>query len=333
VEPDGSAYFRVPAGVPIYFMALDAEGRALQRMRSFTHFMPGETQGCIGCHEPRRTSPRLYRSRAFDGPPRDIEPPEWRPADLAPSIGFGYTRIVQPVLDTYCVSCHHPIDAPKGIDLTGDKTDYFSVSYDVLARENQGPAGSPYINWIPTYNGQEQNILMTRPMAWGSAKSKLAQVVLTGHPDKDGQPRFEMDVKSRRRVLAWIDLNVPYYESSETAYPDNQGCRRIYPADLDKTLSDVARRRCAVCHENGKIPRRVWTRITRPELNDFLLAPLARSAGGTERCGRPIFSDKGDADYRAILKTFDAVQAMLRKTPRMDMPGAQSATKVCRARM
>ncbi|NQT53972.1 PD40 domain-containing protein, partial [bacterium] len=43
VSPDGSACFKVPARQPIYFMALDAQGRALQRMRSFTHLMPGES--------------------------------------------------------------------------------------------------------------------------------------------------------------------------------------------------------------------------------------------------------------------------------------------------
>ncbi|NQT88728.1 PD40 domain-containing protein, partial [bacterium] len=52
VKPDGSAYFKVPAETPIYFIALDAQGRGVQRMRSFTHLMPGETQGCIGCHDP-----------------------------------------------------------------------------------------------------------------------------------------------------------------------------------------------------------------------------------------------------------------------------------------
>ena len=62
VAVDGSACFRVPAGRPIYFLALDAEGRALQRMRTFTHLMPGEVQGCVGCHEPRHETvgvPRL----------------------------------------------------------------------------------------------------------------------------------------------------------------------------------------------------------------------------------------------------------------------------------
>ena len=53
VDENGSAAFMVPSEVPIYFMALDAEGRALQRMRSFTHLMPGEVQGCVGCHADR----------------------------------------------------------------------------------------------------------------------------------------------------------------------------------------------------------------------------------------------------------------------------------------
>lgn len=324
VEPDGSAYFRVPARMPIYFMAIDAQGRAVQRMRSFTHLMPGEVQGCIGCHEPRRQSPPIQRSVANGRPPRDLEPPEWGVG------GFDYSRIVQPVLDKHCVECHNPLDAPNGIDLTGGKTDYFNVSYDVLARENWGPKGSPFVSWIPTYNGQEQNILEIRPRAWGSPQSKLAEVLLSGHFDEDGKPRFDMDDKSRRRILAWIDLNVPYYGSSETAYPDKTGCRRIYPQRLDKVLADVAARRCAECHNNGKIPRRVWTRITEPELNNFLVAPLAKAGGGNEKCGKPVFESKDDPDYQAILRTFLPDQEMLAQVPRMDMPGARPAENVSR---
>jgi len=325
VEPDGSAYFRVPSGVPLYFMVLDEHGRALQRMRSFTHLMPGEVQGCVGCHEPRRHTAQPLNRTTFRGRPRDLEPPEWGPG------GFGYARIVQPVLDQYCTECH---DArrPKGIDLTGGPTDFFSVSYDVLARENQGPKGSPYVNWIPTYNGQERNILEVAPKAWGSPRSKLADLVLAGHPDGDGKPRVHLDDPSRRRILAWIDLNVPYYPSSETAYPDNEGCRRLYPPKLDEVLADVAARRCAQCHEDGKVPRRVWTRIAEPELNGFLLAPLAQAAGGAQRCGPPVFETTEDADYQAILATFQPVRQMLAQTPRMDMPNAHPAPNVCRDR-
>jgi hydrazine synthase alpha subunit-like protein/F5/8 type C domain-containing protein len=325
VEQDGSAYFKVPPHIPIYFMALDAEGRAVQRMRSFTHFMPGEKQGCIGCHEPRRHSGTTKPGLAYRRGARDLEPPEWG-AD-----GFDYARIVQPALNQYCIECHNP-DHPRGIDLTEDKTDYFNTSYDTLARENQGPKGSPYVNWIPTYNGQEQNILEITPKAWGSYPSKLAHVVLTGHPDKEGKKRFEMDAKSRRRILAWIDLNVPYYGTSETAYPELTGCRRIYPEKLDKVLDDVAKRRCASCHTGGKIPRRIWTRITNPQHNNFLRAPLAKSAGGTEKCGQAIFRSTADPDYVAILETFQPIRNMLQEIPRMDMAGGKPAPTLCRDR-
>jgi hypothetical protein len=325
VQADGSVAFRVPAGVPIYFMALDAEGRAVQRMRSFTHLMPGERQGCVGCHEPRSQTSRTIASATYAKPPRDLEPPEWGVG------GFDYSKVVQPVLDAHCVKCHDATDPPKNLDLTGGKTDYFSVSYDCLARENQGRAGSPYVNWIPTYNGHEQNILKRDPKDWGSPRSKLAEVILSGHPDEDGKPRVQLDEASRRRILAWIDLNVPYYGSSETAYPNAKGCRRLYPKNLDKVLADVAKRRCAQCHKGGKIPRRVWTRITEPELNPFLVAPLAKSAGGSEECGKPIFESRDDPDYKAILATFQPLLDRLKDTPRMDMPGATPSPDVSRS--
>jgi hypothetical protein len=130
VEEDGSAHFRVPASVPIYFMAIDSHGRAVQRMRSFTHLMPGEVQSCIGCHEPRSHTSRMgKRPIAASNEPQELTPPEWGP------IGFSYAHIVQPVLDRHCVQCHGAVEPPKGVDLTGDKTDFFNVSYETLARQ------------------------------------------------------------------------------------------------------------------------------------------------------------------------------------------------------
>ncbi len=330
VAPDGSACFEVPAGVPIYFLALDARGRTVQRMRSFTHLMPGEVQGCVGCHESRQDTARLQTPpTAMVRAPQPLQPPEWGRG------GFDYARVVQPVLDRYCGECHSGAN-PKGkVDLSGDITDFFNVSYETLARgrRQSGEAQweSPYVSWIPSYNGFEQNILKIDPESWGSPKSKLADVVLANHPDAEGQPRFDMDDASRRRILAWIDLNVPYYGSSETTLPDNPGSRRLYPGDLDKVLADVAARRCAECHEKGRTPRPFWIRITNPQLNSFLRAPLAKSAGGSEACGRAVFASTDDTDYQAILKTFAPVLAQLREHPRMDMPGARPSLAVNRS--
>ncbi len=118
VEPDGSACFRVPAGMPIYFMALDAGGRAVQRMRSFTHLMPGEVQGCVGCHEsPARSRPC--------GNWLGLRPAHRRSCSRRSGAAAGSTtRGSSSRCSTSIASeCHNPIDPPKRIDLTGGKTD------------------------------------------------------------------------------------------------------------------------------------------------------------------------------------------------------------------
>jgi hypothetical protein len=284
--------------------------------------MPGEVQGCVGCHEPRQqtVAAKLPAPRL----PDRLRPPEW-----GEGVGFDYSAVVQPVLDRHCVQCHSGPTPPRKVDLCGDKTDFFNVSYEVLARGRRraGEAewDSPYVSWIPTYNGMEQNILEVTPKAWGSPRSKLAEILLSGHPETNGAPRLHLNDVEVRRVLAWIDLNVPYYGTSETAYPEKRGCRQLYPADLDATLAGVARRRCASCHQEGRVPRPFWTRITNPRMNTFLLAPLAKSAGGSGACGSPVFQTTTDPDYQLLLKTFEPITETLRVRPRMDMPGAKPA--------
>ena len=339
VEADGSANFKVPAGLPIYFMALDAQGRAVQRMRSFTHLMPGEVQGCVGCHADRNnaTTRNDTAPMAFDRPPQQLEVPEWGLG------GFSYAEIVQPVWDRNCIECHNARQMPEGVDLSGDKTDFFNVSYEILARKGtcgaidparHGVPGdemgaSPYTSWISTYNGQEENILEVTPKAWGSPASMIADHILGGHPDDDGFPRIELDEESLRRVFAWIDLNVPYYSTSVSNHYDRKGCRQMLPEDLDSVLAEVAGRRCASCHAEGP-PRTFYTRILEPELNSFLLAPLALTSGGTQLCGEAVFTSKDDADYQAIVKSFEPIRELLEKRPRMDMPGASAACEACR---
>ncbi len=103
VEADGSAAFEAPVGVPIYFQALDADGCAVQTMRSDTYVAPGETLTCNGCHESREE-----RMRDVAGPtPAALNR---APSKIAPepdgSKPYNYPRLVQPVLDARCVSCH-----------------------------------------------------------------------------------------------------------------------------------------------------------------------------------------------------------------------------------
>ncbi|MBR03195.1 MAG: hypothetical protein CL394_07715 [Acidiferrobacteraceae bacterium] len=332
VAEDGSSAFKVPSEVPIYFMALDGEGRAVQRMRSFTHMMPGEVQGCVGCHSDRNSATPLSTGHmTMRGTPQELKSPDWGVK------GFSYPEVVQPVLNRNCVKCHNEREQPGDVDLTGDKTDFFNVSYDILARKgtqgemnwrNHGsPSGrkydhvrgmSPYTEWIWTINGAGHNILDIQPRRWGSPASQLAEIIRTGHPDKDGKPRVDVPDADRRRVFLWIDLNVPYYGTSSSSYKEHLGSRRMYPYKLDATLKEVASRRCVECHKD-RIPRKFYTRMLKPENNSFMLAPLAKSAGGTAKCGLAIFQSKDDPDYRRLMALFQPLQKILNQTPRADM--------------
>ncbi len=119
VETDGSACFRVPVGTPVFFQVLDAGGLAIQTMRSLTYVQSGQTLSCVGCHESRETAPpAVRRMRALARMPSRPDP---GPDGSWP---LRFDRLVQPVLDRHCVSCHSPSGATAtaaAIDLTADQ--------------------------------------------------------------------------------------------------------------------------------------------------------------------------------------------------------------------
>lgn len=92
VQEDGSVYFQVPPGKMLYFQLLDEHYRALQTMRSFTGTLPGETRGCVGCHEMHSVAPTAQPMFALHEPPAHLTPPPWGDESI------GYERFVQPVL-------------------------------------------------------------------------------------------------------------------------------------------------------------------------------------------------------------------------------------------
>ncbi|MCX6866909.1 MAG: HEAT repeat domain-containing protein, partial [Verrucomicrobia bacterium] len=56
---DGSFAVEVPADTPIAFQAVDGEGRSELNEMSWIYVRPGETRGCVGCHQPRQVAPPL----------------------------------------------------------------------------------------------------------------------------------------------------------------------------------------------------------------------------------------------------------------------------------
>ncbi len=103
VEEDGSAFFRIPSGIPVLFQALDAEGLAVQTMRSLTYVQPGQTLACVGCHEQRNMAPLPARA-----PLASLREPSPLTREPDGSWPLRFDQLVQPVLDRHCVSCHKP---------------------------------------------------------------------------------------------------------------------------------------------------------------------------------------------------------------------------------
>lgn len=191
VEPDGSAHFRAPARVPLYFQAVDKTGRAVQGMRSIVYLQPGERRSCVGCHEPPGTLLAPVETLAALRPPSEITPgpPGTRP--------FGFARLVQPILDQYCVACHDGSsgEAPQTLNLTGSRQGMFTASYESL---------QPYLRW-PSYDE------VSRPGGMGADISPLSQILNSpNHRQQADVPEAAL-----RAIYLWLDAHVPFYGTYE----------------------------------------------------------------------------------------------------------------------
>ena len=204
VEEDGSASFRIPANTPVSVQPLDAEGKALQLMRSWFTGMPGEVLSCVGCHESQNSAPPVKATLASRLEPADIAP--W----FGPSRGFNYDREVQPVLDRYCAGCHNGEPRPDGTHIPnlaerahitdyksvfhngGRDAGHFSVSYAALHRFVRRP-------------GLESDYHLLTPMEFHADTTQLVQMLQKGHHN------VKLDDEAWNRLITWIDLNAPFH--------------------------------------------------------------------------------------------------------------------------
>lgn len=210
VEPDGSAFFRVPCRTPLYFQALDENDRVVQTMRSWSTLQPGETQSCVGCHEHKNTVPVVSHpvSMAMN---KKIQPIV--PEGLGDRT-FSYISEVQPIWDAHCLSCHDGVKSKlslkgelKVVDTQTKRK--FSDSYLNLThasrqtRNNdswQGDAHHPEVNWVS--NLSEPTLLA--PYFAGSNTSNLIKRLESGHGG------CKLTRKEIATVALWIDMCVPF---------------------------------------------------------------------------------------------------------------------------
>ena len=160
--------------------------------------------------------------------------------------------------------------------------------------------------------------------------------------------------RDRRMIMQWLDASAPYAGTyaalgcgfvggSKSMYPYNPtGGRPVnYPAQ------QAVRKRCWACHAtpgtigdgtpirfhkkddprnrcSGRFTRHLIFNLTRPEKSFYLMAPLAKEAGGLGLCtnaqGKAVFASKDDPDYKTLLALVADAKSILDADPRFDMP-------------
>jgi len=319
VEADGSAAFEVPALRNLFFVSLDENNMAVKRMQSFVTVQPGEVVGCVGCHEQRTEAgyrTPSARLKALQRPPSRIEPIRGIPDVL------DFPRDIQPILDKHCVKCHNHKERSGRVNLTGDRNEWYSVSYYSLMAADQVSDGCNGFGNRP-------------PRSIGTSASAIMKKIDGSHQEVKLSP-LEYDT-----VRLWVESG-GVYPGTYTALGTGMVQVNWGP------IIEVFKKRCATCHprinELGRAipPSRARGRkpyllsmnlcnLTHPEHSLILMAPLAPSAGGTgmvrEKGGKKevlsVFKDTSDPDYQAILSAICGAKTKLDQIKRFDMPGFQ----------
>ncbi|MFI5379590.1 MAG: hypothetical protein ACHRHE_09850 [Tepidisphaerales bacterium] len=337
VEPDGSAYFEVPARRQVFFVALDDKDMSVKRMQSFTTVMPGEVLSCAGCHEERNLAPR-HKSEgtlmAMRRPPSRIQPFAGYPDVL------DFQRDIQPILNRYCVECHRPEKHEGHMLLTGDRGPTYSHAYISLLAHRVVTDGRNGLGNQP-------------PRSIGSSASPLlAQLSKHKATERDW-----------RTAWLWIESGAPYAGSyAGLRNKQQQEAGGLANGAVFGPCNKILQARCGSCHEvapnvtknerpipfndelrhkqpqivghptgsyerlviakdpMGRYSHDIIQNFTRPELSAILLAPLAKSAGGWGNCGE-VFKDRNDPDYKTILAALRRGQEILDREPRYGAPG------------
>ncbi len=335
VEEDGSAYMEVPALKSLFFVALDENDRSVKRMQSFVTVQPGETTACVGCHEQRVRAPHSRPTHTLAALGR--EPSKPRHPEAVPDI-LDFPRDIQPILNRHCAECHNADRRDGQVDLSGNRTPYFTASYWTMFSHGLVVDGR---------NSQGDR----PPRTIGSSASRLMTYLDGSHHDA------ELTEHEQTTVRLWIE--------SGAVYPGTYGAlgTGVYTVKFPEATIE---RRCGSCHQSTEPPYRnpkkgainyqfgnrgpvqpllsdpydiilirhlayfqlgeaplhqALCNLDRPNKSLLLRAPLGKQAGGFELCGKAVFEDTSDPDYREILAAIGDASGRLAKGKRFDMPG------------
>jgi hypothetical protein len=220
VEDDGSAHFVVPADRSVFFQALDANFREIQRERTYVNYKPGEIRSCTGCHGQANHALPPVHSKTPLALLREPSLPQPQPCDLKSQGGDGlaghvihYPTDIQPILDAKCSSCHGAQNPAGGLRLTGEPTLYYSTSYEELARKQlAGPIIPEFTSFLWGDQGNYNGAYLP-PKRLGCYQSPLIDILTNAtHPKNNEDDHSGLLSKPELMILSrWVDTNYQFY--------------------------------------------------------------------------------------------------------------------------
>ncbi|NLY01496.1 MAG: hypothetical protein GXY83_35840 [Rhodopirellula sp.] len=338
VSEEGSAYFKLPPLRSFLFLAMDEKGHCVKRMHSFTSVMPGERTTCIGCHERRTESPsaadhdqlvRVLRTRPVD--------PE--PVAGVPEI-FDFARDIQPILDKHCLECHNHDREEGGFNISGHWGPLYPIGYIQMSwrqlfgdnriilpysehsKSNFGPyeIGSGSSRLLKLIEQRHEGVDMPEGEQkiirhWLDAGANHAGTYAVNSHGTIGYYLHSINVRNDKdwpETQAMVDVmnrrcdrcHAPTEKEKQigTYKLPAHFYARYYPPDEFQKNRYVAH---TMSEDGGRFNRHLIYNLSYPELSKAARAPLAKQAGGLGVCqaksGEPVFEDKNDPDYRAIV--------------------------------
>jgi hypothetical protein len=243
VEEDGSAYFKVPTNMAVWFQALDEQKREVRRMRTHVEFQPGEFRGCIGCHETKPIAApetkHLVSQALRDQPAMPVAPP-WGDTET-----MDYESMIQPIFEAHCVKCHGRDEPKGGLNLTADRDAYGyiqsyrslfgiapdeptptaagGVTIDGIRLERQRDAERKFFvggglhrsdHFMPEgarvcLSMWQAGTEITQPRQFGSYRSPLIQKLI--EHDAHVKIRRKLTADEWETLVTWVDVNAPYF--------------------------------------------------------------------------------------------------------------------------
>ena len=236
LEKDGSIFIQALSKTPLVMQSLNADKMALRQSARMYFFAPNERftispspnetfQTCGACMGSLAGKPdKLFgRFQSFGGQ-KTVEaiaktkggsPPAYG-IEVNERISIDFPKDIQPILDKRCISCHSGADAPAGLTLTGDSTEYYNEAYESLM-QLQEPSSGAYF-WKKYVNERNALAIKSYLIEKIYGKELKAARQLTGdapHPSQalltqhnvQGEPLTDAE---KMKLVRWIDMGATF---------------------------------------------------------------------------------------------------------------------------